>query len=56
MADAHSGSFETVRRVRDRAVLWLATCGCGRVWVTPSYEAAEAEWRKHASAEKETPQ
>jgi hypothetical protein len=52
----HHGSFETVRRVSDGAVLWLATCGCGRVWAEPAYEAAEAQWRKHVKAEKETPQ
>ena len=52
----HYGSFETVRRVRDRAVLWLATCGCGLRWIERTYEAAEAEWRKHVSAEKEKTQ
>jgi hypothetical protein len=46
---SHYGSFETVRRVRDGAVLWLATCGCGRVWAEPAYSAAEAKWRKHAT-------
>jgi hypothetical protein len=53
---SHYGSFETVCRLRDGAVLWLATCGCGRCWIEAGYEAARAEWRNHVNAEKETPQ
>jgi hypothetical protein len=56
VASHSGGSFETVRRVRDGAVLWLATCSCGRCWAEHTYEAAQAEWRKHVNAEKETPQ
>jgi hypothetical protein len=53
---SHYGAFETIRRVRDGAVLWLATCGCGRCWVEPDYESAADEWTRHVNAEKETPQ
>jgi len=53
---SHHGSFETVRRVRDGALLWLATCGCGRCWTGPDYESVDGEWRKHVNAEKEIQQ
>jgi hypothetical protein len=52
----HHGSFETVRRVSDGALLWLATCGCGQAWVAPAYEAAYEGWRVHINAEKEKTQ
>lgn len=50
----HYGLFETIRRVRDGEVLWLATCGCGQSWTEPDYESAHEQWRKHWNAEKES--
>ena len=56
MTSSHHGSFETARRIRDGALLWLATCGCGRCWTGPDYESVADEWRKHVNAQKEMQQ
>lgn len=50
---SHHGSFETVRRVSDGALLWLAKCGCGLGWTGPSYQDVESKWSEHVSAQEE---
>ena len=53
----HYGSFETVRRVSDGALLWVAACGCRQwYWVADAYPAVEKQWREHVSAEEENTQ